>query len=100
MSGVISPKYCSCKLRQTVTGKPDQCCWECETGICFGGTSCSHVDGSVRQGHCAVSGQAMGATPDLTVEQSTERHLKLIGKLTKEDNGKYFSAAEDKELPY
>ena len=48
----------------------------------------------------AVSGQAMGATPDLTVEQSTERHLKLIGKLTKEDNGKYFSAAEDKELPY
>lgn len=44
--------------------------------------------------------QAMGATPDLTVEQSTERHLKLIGKLTKEDNGKYFSAAEDKELPY
>lgn len=46
------------------------------------------------------SAQAMGATPDLTVEQSTERHLKLIGKLTKEDNGKYFSAAEDKELPY
>lgn len=44
--------------------------------------------------------QATGATPDLTVEQSTERHLKLIGKLTKEDNGKYFSAAEDKELPY
>ena len=44
--------------------------------------------------------QAMDATPDLTVEQSTERHLKLIGKLTKDDSGKYFSAAEDKELPY
>ncbi|KAK9839269.1 hypothetical protein WJX81_004898 [Elliptochloris bilobata] len=41
-----------------------------------------------------------GAKPDLTVEQSTERHLALIAKLTKVDNGKYFSAAEDKELPY
>ncbi|KAK9839264.1 hypothetical protein WJX81_004604 [Elliptochloris bilobata] len=41
-----------------------------------------------------------GIKPDLTVEESTKRHLALIAKLTKDDSGKYFSAANDKEIPY
>jgi len=39
--------------------------------------------------------------PDLTVEESTEKHLALIHRLTTADSGKYFSAARDgAELPY
>ncbi len=39
--------------------------------------------------------------PDLTVEESTEKHLALIHRLTTADSGKYFSAAKDgAELPY
>ncbi|KAK9839227.1 hypothetical protein WJX81_002632 [Elliptochloris bilobata] len=44
--------------------------------------------------------QVMGSAPELTVEQSTERHLALVAKLTKDDNGKYISASEGKEFPY
>ncbi|KAK9839261.1 hypothetical protein WJX81_004548 [Elliptochloris bilobata] len=44
--------------------------------------------------------EAIGAEPGLTVEQSTEKHLALISKLAKHDNGKYISAVEDKEYPY
>jgi len=44
--------------------------------------------------------EATGAVPPLTIEQSTEKHLALIQGLTKDDSGKYISAAEGKELPY
>ena len=44
--------------------------------------------------------QMGGRKPDLTVEESTKRHLALMARLTKDDNGKYFSAARGEELPY
>lgn len=38
--------------------------------------------------------------PELTVAESTAKQLALIQRLTPADSGKYFSAAEDRELPY
>lgn len=45
---------------------------------------------------CAVQ----NSQPELTVSESTAKQLSLIRRLTPADSGKYFSAAEDKELPY
>lgn len=45
--------------------------------------------------------QVTGAAPNLSVEQSTVKHIALIQRLTKADNGKYFSAGSDgEEIPY
>jgi len=45
--------------------------------------------------------QVTGSAPELSVEQSTAKHIALIQRLTKADSGKYFSAAKDgEELPY
>ena len=45
--------------------------------------------------------QVTGSAPELSVEQSTAKHIALIQRLTKADSGKYFSAAKDgEEIPY
>ena len=54
----------------------------------------------MRQPICSSAAQMGGRKPDLTVEESTKRHLALVARLTKDDSGKYFSAARGEELPY
>jgi len=44
--------------------------------------------------------QMMKSAPPLSVEQSTEKHLELIQRLTPADSGKYISAPKGEELPY
>ncbi|KAK9839325.1 hypothetical protein WJX81_008148 [Elliptochloris bilobata] len=41
-----------------------------------------------------------GSQPELSVAESTAKQLALIRRLTPADSGKFFSAAEDKELPH